>query len=235
MVKASDREPWQTWRMFVANHLYETAACDFFTVPTATLKVLHCFVVLSLDRRRIVHINVTDHTTAAWTARQLIEAFRRGAEPCFLMRDRDDTYGGEFVDAVKLLGITEIISAPKSPWQNPFVERMIWTIRRECTDHVLPFGRQHLLGLLREFVDYYPESRPHSSLGWNSPPPRRVGAPARKSCVQPSRSRSATTPLCARGAGATFDRNGQRATLPVGTRGPATLRPCRAPRGSGTR
>ena len=125
MVKRRDHGPSQTWRTFIANHLRETAACDFFTVPTATFRVLYCFVVLSLDRRRIVHVNVTEHPTAGWTARQLLEAFPGRLVPRFLMRDRDSIYGWEVARTIEMLGIREVVSAPRSPWQNSFVERVI--------------------------------------------------------------------------------------------------------------
>ena len=175
MVKRRGKEPSQTWRTFIHNHMACTAACDFFTVPTATFKVLYCFVVLSLDRRRILHTNVTSHPTAAWTARQLLEAFPGEVPvPRFLMRDRDSIYGWEVHRVVRSLSLTEIISAPRSPWQNPFVERVIGTIRRECTDHVIPMGKEHLQRILNEYVAYYNESRAHQSLDGNAPEPREV-------------------------------------------------------------
>jgi transposase InsO family protein len=174
MVKHRKDGPSQTWRTFIQNHLHETAACDFFTVPTATFKVLYCFVVLSLDRRRILHVNVTSHPTAVWTARQLLEAFPVDRAPRFLMRDRDSIYGWEFARAIRSLGINEVISAPRSPWQNPFVERVIGSVRRECTDHIIPMGESHLRRVLSEYVAYYNESRTHQSLGGNTPEPRSV-------------------------------------------------------------
>ena len=116
MVKR-DRGPSQTWRTFLTNHLHETAACDFFVVPTATFKLLYCFVVLSLDRRRIVHLNVTDHRTAAWAARQILEALPYNA-PRLLLHDRDNIYGWEFEEMMKALKVREIRTAPRSPWQN---------------------------------------------------------------------------------------------------------------------
>jgi transposase InsO family protein len=175
MVRHRETEPSQTWRTFIQNHLHETAACDFFTVPTVTFKVLYCLVVLSLDRRRILHINVTNHPTAAWTARQLLEAFPGDVPtPRFLMRDRDGSYGWEVWRAVKSLGITEIISTPRSPWQNPFVERLIGSIRRECTDHIIAFGESHLRRVLNEYVSYYNESRAHQSLDGDAPEPREI-------------------------------------------------------------
>ena len=165
----------QTWKTFVDNHVHDIVAIDFFTVPTVTFRVLYVFVVLSHVRREILHVNVTEHPTAAWTARQILEAFP-GDVPRLLLRDRDSIYGWEFDRMVKALKIRQIRSAPRSPWQNPFVERVIGSIRRECTDHVIPFGRRHLLRVLREYVDYYNTSRPHQSLDRNSPIPRDVEA-----------------------------------------------------------
>ena len=175
MVREAATEPDQSWRTFLANYMAETAACDFFVVPTATFKLLYCFVVMSLDRRRILHVNVTAHPTSEWTARQLLEAFPGyGWVPRFLMRDRDACYGWEAARVVRSLGIEEVISAPRSPWQNPYVERLIGTLRRECTDHIIPLGEKHLLGALREYAAYYNESRTHQSLGGNAPTPRSI-------------------------------------------------------------
>ena len=176
MVARSDRDPSrQTWRTFLANHMHESAACDFFTIPTATFKTLYVFVVLSHARRRIVHINVTRHPTAEWTAQQVVEAFPGNDEPRFLHRDRDSIYGHAFRRKLRALGIEEVVSARKSPWQNPFVERVIGTIRRDCTDHIIPLGERHLLRVLREFVDgYYNPSRCHQSLDGDAPMSRPV-------------------------------------------------------------
>ncbi|MHC4512969.1 MAG: integrase core domain-containing protein [Planctomycetota bacterium] len=154
------KEPWQSWRTFLANHMSVTAACDFFVVPTLTFKALYCFVVLSHERRRIVHVNVTRHPTDEWTARQVLEAFPGdGFVPEYLHRDRDSIYGSTFRRTVSVLGITQVISARQSPWQNPFAERLIGSIRRECTDHIIPLGERHLVSVL---------------LDRNSPSPRFV-------------------------------------------------------------
>ena len=122
----------QSWRTFLANHMNVSAACDFFTVPTLTFKVLYVFVVLSHDRRRIVHVNVTKHPTAEWAAQQITEAFPGGREPRYLHRDGDASYGDVFCNRIAAMGIPEIVNAKQSPWQNPFVERAIGSIRREC-------------------------------------------------------------------------------------------------------
>ena len=173
MARARRTEPSQSWRTFLRNHLGRTAACDFFVVPTATFKLLYVFVVLSLDRRHILHVGVTSNPTAQWTGRQLVAAFPDDT-PLFLMRDRDSIYGWEFERTVHTLGLRQVISAPKSPWQNPLVERVIGTIRRECTDHVIAFGEQHLCRVLLDYVEYYNGSRTHQSLDGNSPTPRWV-------------------------------------------------------------
>ena len=119
-------------------------------VPTATFRMLFCFIVLLHDRRKVVHFNVTDHPTAEWTAQQIIEAFPEERAPRFLLRDRDSVYGEEFCRRVKAMGIEEVVTAPHSPWQNPYAERLIGTIRRECLDHVIILGGKHLRRILRE-------------------------------------------------------------------------------------
>ena len=169
MVRHRPERPTQTWRTFIKNHMQSSAACDFFTVPTLTFQVLYVFVVLSHDRRRILHINVTKNPSAEWTAQQIVEAFPYGEEPRFLHRDRDAIFNKIFRDKVKALGIEEVISAKKSPWQNCFVERVIGSIRRECTDHVIALNERHLLKTVREYADYYNAERTHLSLDGNAP------------------------------------------------------------------
>jgi putative transposase len=123
-------KPSQTWRTFLENHVRDLVSIDFFTVPTATLRVLFVFIVLSHERRRVVHFNVTEHPTAAWTVQQIIEAFPNDAAPRYLIRDRDGTYGEYFQNRVQGMGIGEVRTAPRNPWQNPYAERMIGSIRR---------------------------------------------------------------------------------------------------------
>ena len=175
MVRRTDRDRSQCWRTFLANHLNVSAACDFFTVPTLTFKVLYAFVVLSHDRRRIVHLNVTRHPTAAWTAQQITEAFPGDeAVPRYLHRDRDSIYGDCFRRRIAAMGIEEVVNAKQSPWHNPFAERVVGSIRRECTDHVIALGEGHLARVLRSYADYYNRSRCHLSLERNAPEPREV-------------------------------------------------------------
>ena len=132
--------PSQTWRTFLDNHVKTMVSVDFFTVPTIRFQVLYVFLVLAQDRRRIIHFNVTAHPTAKWTAQQLGEAFPFDRSLRHLLRDRDGIFGSEFRKAVKAMGIEEVLSVPRSPWQSPYVERVIGTIRRECLDHVLVFN-----------------------------------------------------------------------------------------------
>ncbi len=170
MVRRREPDPNQTWTTFLRNHMDVTAACDFFVVPTVTFQRLFCFVVMSLDRRRILHVNVTRHPTAEWVAQQIVEAFPGdGWVPRFLQRDRDGAFGWAFRRRVKAMGIEELVSAPRSPWQNPYVERLIESIRRECTDHIIPMGETHLLRTVRAYADDYNTSRAHQSLDGNAP------------------------------------------------------------------
>ena len=170
----SNKPPSQTLKSFLKNHSGQIAAIDFFTVPTATFRTLYCFIVLLHDRREVVHFNVTDHPTAVWTAQQLIEALPEETAPRFLLRDRDQIYGEDFRRRVAGMQIEEVLTAARSPWQNPYVERLIGTIRRECLDHVIILGEEHLRRILREYFRYYHEVRPHQSLARNSPVPREV-------------------------------------------------------------
>jgi transposase InsO family protein len=168
------KPPSQTWRTFLANHEDSLASVDFFTVPTATFRVLYCFVVLCHKRRRIVHVNVTTNPTERWTAQQVAEAFPYETAPRYLIRDRGATYGEWFRHRVRNMGINEVVIAPRSPWQNPFVERVIGSIRRECLDHMIVFNEAHLLRIVAAYLDYYHDSRTHLSLERNAPNPREV-------------------------------------------------------------
>lgn len=161
--------PSQTWRTFLQNHAKEVIALDFFTVPSATFKVLFVLVILSHDRRRILHFNVTAHPTAAWTAQQLLEACGTEEVPRYLVRDRDAIYGERFCRQAAVLGIQEIRTAPRSPWQNPCAERVIGSIRRECVDHVIVLSERHLKRILSSYVRYYNGTRTHLSLCKDAP------------------------------------------------------------------
>jgi len=145
----------------IATIVKTLVSVDFFTVPTIRFQVLYVFLVLAHDRRRILHFGVTAHPTAEWTAQQLREAFPWETAPSYLLRDRDRIFGADFVKQVKAMGIKQVLSAPRSPWQRAYVERVIGTIRRECLDHVIVFSEAGLYRHLREFVDYYHRSRTH--------------------------------------------------------------------------
>jgi transposase InsO family protein len=172
------KSPSQTWRTFLDNHVPDIAACDFFTMPTVTFRVLYVFIVLRHDRREVVHFNITTNPYAEWTAQQIIDAFPYEEAPRFLMRDRDGIYGDYFKERMKGLGIEEVLIAPRSPWQNPYCERVIGSIRRDCLDHVIVLNERHLHRILTEYFDYYHNSRCHLSLDRNSPIPRRVEPPS---------------------------------------------------------
>ena len=169
--------PSQTWRTFLENHVRTMVSVDFFTVPTITFQVLYVFLVLAHDRRRIVHFNVTDHPTADWTSQQLLEAFGDGKLPRFLIRDRDAVYGSTFRERVKALGIEEVVIAPRSPWQTPYVERVIGTLRRECLDHVVVLGESHLRRIVKRYIRYCHAGRCHLALDKDAPERRAVQPP----------------------------------------------------------
>jgi len=166
--------PSQTWRTFLDNHGKEIIALDFFTVPTATFRILFVLVILSHDRRQILHVNVTAHPTAAWTARQLQEACGLDETPRYLLRDRDAIYGEHFHRQAAALRIKEVTTAPRSPWQNPYAERVIGSLRRECLDHMIILGERHLKRILTSYVDYYHDARTHLSLAKDTPDGRSV-------------------------------------------------------------
>jgi len=178
------RAPSRAWRAFLKNHAKELIALDFFTVPTATFRVLFALVVLSHDRRRLVHFNVTEHPTAEWTARQLVEACGLDEAPRYLIRDRDRVYGERFSRQARTLDIGEAVIAPRAPWQNAYAERVIGSIRRECLDHVVVIGERHLKGILSEYVGYYNGTRTHLSLTKDAPEPRSVQPPSRGRVVE---------------------------------------------------
>jgi putative transposase len=173
----SRKPPSQTCRTFLTNHMEQMASIDFFVVPTATFRVLFVFVVLSNARRRVLHFQVTEHPSQEWTMQQMREAFPWD-QPCrYLLRDRDAIYGGDWVAMTKGLGMEEVISAPRSPWQNPYVERLIGSIRRECLDHIIVWNERSLRRTLKDYFAYYQRSRTHLALAKGAPESRVVEKP----------------------------------------------------------
>jgi putative transposase len=167
----------QTWKTFLHNHAKELVSVDFFIVPTATLRVLYVFLVLAHERRKVIHFHVTDSPSAGWTAQQLTEAFPYCHPPPYLLRDRDSIYGPQFEARAMSLGLQQKLIAARSPWQNPFVERLIGSIRRECLDHVLVLHARHLHRVLTDYFDYFHRHRPHRGLNQDCPEPRAVEPP----------------------------------------------------------
>jgi len=168
----STKPPSQTWRTFLLNHMGGTVAIDRFTVPTVTFSLLYVFIVLSHARRKIVHFNVTSQPCAQWCALQVKQAFPWDTAPRFLLRDNDKVYGKVFSQSMTNMGIEEVRISPYCPWQNPYAERIIGSIRRDCLDHMIILNEDHLYRVLAEYFRCYNESRCHESLDGNAPVPR---------------------------------------------------------------
>ena len=166
--------PSQGWRTFLRNHAPDIAAMDLFVVPTIGFNLLYAFVVVRLDRRNLVWVNVTTSPTAEWIARQLTEAFPWNEAPHHLIRDRDCIYGAVVKRRLRAMGIRDKPTAPASPWQNGFAERLIGSIRRECVDHFIILGEAHLRRILRTYARYYNDIRTHWSLDKDAPVSRPV-------------------------------------------------------------
>src|SRR5713101_7276792 len=149
------KAPSPTWRSFLHNHRHDTAAIDMFVVVTARFQLLYALLVLGHERRKVIHFDVTQNPTQGWLARQITEAFPWDTKPRFLLRDRDASYGQTFRDRVKAMAIKEVVTAARSPWQNPYVERVIGSIRRECLNHIIIFDECHLRGVLSSYFHYY--------------------------------------------------------------------------------
>jgi putative transposase len=171
------KPPSQTWRTFLKNHVKQMVSVDFFTVPTVSFRILYVFLVLAHDRRRVLHFNVTEHPTAEWTAAQLILAFPWNTAPRYLLRDRDRIYGESFRMQAANMQIKVVLTAPRSPWQSPYVERLMGSIRRECLDHVVVMNQTSLRRQIACYLDYYHGSRSHLALGKDSPDGRVVEPP----------------------------------------------------------
>jgi transposase InsO family protein len=173
MVKRRE-PPSQGWHTFLRNHAPDIAAMDLFVVPTISFDLLYAFVIVRLDRRELVWINVTANPTAEWIARQLTEAFPWDDAPKHVIRDRDRIYGTIVTSRLRAMGIRDRPTASASPWQNGFAERLIGSIRRECVDHLVVLGEAHLRRALRAYARYYNDIRTHRSLDKDAPVSRPV-------------------------------------------------------------
>lgn len=163
--------------------------------PTIRFKLLFVLVVLARSRRKVLHFNVTENPTAQWTAQQIAEAFPWDSAPKYLLRDRDAIYGGVFQKRVHGMGIEEVVSAPRSPWQNPFVERLIGTLRRDCLDHVIALNEHHLRRVVARYLDHQHDWRTHLPLSMDAPNPRTVHPPDRGRGGRGRGTRRPTSPL----------------------------------------
>ncbi len=177
MVKRS-KSPSPSWRTFLQNQMCGIAALDMFVVASGAFKLLYVAIVLGHARRQILHFAITQHPTQDWLSQQITEAFPWDTAPRYLLRDRDASYGPRFRRRVQAMGIDEVVTAPRSPWQNPYAERVIGSIRRECLDHVIIFNERHLRRVLVSYVDYYHRSRTHLALDKDCPHDRPIQPPS---------------------------------------------------------
>jgi len=172
------KPPSQTWHTFLNNHAKNFVSVDFFLVPTMVFEILFVFLILDHGRRRPLHFAVTSLLSEEWTARQLLEAFPWDTAPRYLLRDRDGIYGHKFSETAQWMGIHEVLTAPRSPWQNAYVERLIGSLRREYLDHVIVFDEDGLRRILKDYLQYYETFRTHLSLNKDAPVGRAVEPPA---------------------------------------------------------
>ena len=173
MVPRRDR-PSQSWKTFLRNHAEGIASIDLFVVPTISFEQLYAFLILSHRRRRLLWTAVTRNPTAEWLARQITEAFPWDSAPKYLIRDNDRAFAGVFKARVRAMGIRDRPTSVRAPWQNGYVERLIGSVRRECTDHLIVFSEEHLRQILAKYSTYYNEVRVHISLGKDAPCTRPI-------------------------------------------------------------
>jgi len=168
------KPPSQSWRTFLRNHLREAIAIDFAVVSTVRFGLHYVFVVLGLERRRLLHVHVTSHPTAVWTAQQMIEALPEETGIRYVIRDRDAIYGTEFRQRVAGMNLVEVPIAPRSPWQNGYAERFVGSLRRECLDHVIALNERQVRRIVSSYARYYNRARTHLALAKDAPEPRTV-------------------------------------------------------------
>ena len=172
------------WSTFLKNHARGILACDFFVAVTATFRMLYVFVVIEHGTRRLAHVNVTTHPSAAWTLQQLREVIADAEEHKYLIHDRDSLFARHLDGSIRVLGLVVLRSPFSSPQANAICERVIGTIRRECLDWMIPMSEAHPRLILREWVAHYNGERPHSALGSGVP-----GPPAGSACAPKTESR----------------------------------------------
>ncbi len=175
--------PTQSWKTFLRNHAPDVAAIDLFIVPTIGFKLLYGLVILHLERRRLVWANVTANPTAEWIAQQITEAFAWDETLRYLIRDRDASYGAVVTRRLHAMGIRDRPTAPRSPWQNGYAERLIGSVRRECLDHLVVLGEAHLRRIVAMYVSYYNGTRTHLSLEKDARIPRSIERVGRISSI----------------------------------------------------
>jgi transposase InsO family protein len=166
--------PSQGWKTFLRTHADGIASIDLFLVPTISFRLLHGLLILQHNRRKLLWLAVTAHPSAEWLAQQLTEAYGWQQAPRYIVGDRDCIYCGAFLRRLRAMGIRDRPTAPRSPWQNGYTERLIGSIRRDCLDHVVVFGERHLRHLLKSYQKYYNEARTHLSLQKDAPIPRAI-------------------------------------------------------------
>lgn len=166
--------PSQNWKTFLRNHSKDIISMDFFSVPTINLKLLHVLVIMEHHRRKVIHFNVTEHPTSIWTAQQMRNALYEDNSYKYMIRDRDCKFGKYFGRKISGIGMKEIVTSYRSPWQNGYAERVIGTIRRECLDHLIVFNESHLREILKEYFYYYNKFRTHLGLEKNTPESRPI-------------------------------------------------------------
>ncbi|MCU7496002.1 MAG: transposase family protein [Ignavibacteria bacterium] len=172
--KRNGRSTGQRWKTFLKNHSKEIISIDFLTVPTINIKLVHVLVVIEHHRRKIIHVNVTKNPTAEWTLQQIRNLLFNYDTPKYLIRDRDSKYGNLFTEGINHIGIKQVLTSYRSPWQNGYVERVIGSIKRECLDHVIIMNEDHLRSILNDYISYYNKSRTHLGINKDSPDGREV-------------------------------------------------------------
>jgi transposase InsO family protein len=167
------RPPSQVWKTFLRNHAAGIASLDLFVVRTISFKLLDGLMILRHARRRLVTISVTTNPTAEWIAGQMTDAFPWDEAPRHLLRDRDAAFGPAYTRDIRAMRIRDHPTAPRSPWQNGYVERLIGSIRRESLDHLIVFDEAQLRRVLKNYASYDNHIRTHPSLDKNAPDFRR--------------------------------------------------------------